>query len=168
MSRLVTALTLSSLFLVALQLDVFSGLRFFGAVIMLVCLWPFCIAVVGLPGPALIFGAVVGFLFDSRAATPFGLTVVVNLIIAFGVSRLAAEGVGDLDSSAWWMTPVMASLTGLATPLLMALLASVTLNTTFWHGSLPASMLVNAVAFGLLVRPVSRFVQWATNEGRRR
>jgi cell shape-determining protein MreD len=166
-SRLLAVLTLGSLFLVALQLDVFSGLRFFGVVVMLVWLWPFCLAVVGLGAPALVWGGVVGLLFDAGATTPFGLTVVVNLVIAFGVSRLANEGVGDLDSSAWWMTPLMAAVVGCGAPLLAAVLATATLNTALWHGSLLATMLVNAVAFAVLARPVARLVQRFVGVGRR-
>ena len=53
-----------------------------------------------------------GVFFDTHATTPFGLTAMVGVVLAYGASRLGKEGVGDLDSAAWWVTPILAAARG--------------------------------------------------------
>ena len=77
-------------------------------------------------------------------------------LLAYGASRLGKEGVGDLDSAAWWVTPVLAAGAGLVAPVIFTVGGIGVLNFSLWHGSLLNSMVVNGVAFLVLARPVSR------------
>ena len=106
--------TLVTLLIVALQLSVFSSLR--------VCRGRDHdrVAVAARDGTcgthvigAVECAVVAGVFFDTHAVTPFGLTAVVALALAYGASRLGKEGVGDLDSAAWWVTPLIAAVGGL-------------------------------------------------------
>ena len=168
MSRALLALSLLGLFLVAIQLDILSDLRVAGVVIMAIWLWPFCIAIIGQTTAAIISGVALGLLFDAHTSTPFGLTAVVGGLIAFGSIRLAREGVGDLEGAAWWMTPLLAAIVGFLAPLLFVLMGIFTLDFSLWHGSLVASMLVNALFFALLARPAARLIEFASGTTRRR
>jgi len=107
-TRALIPVTVVTMFIVGVQLSVFSNWRFAGVVFMLVWLWPFALG--SRLHDALDLGAVVaGVFFDTHAATPFGLTAMVGVVLAFGASRLGKEGVGDLDSAAWWVTPILAA-----------------------------------------------------------
>ena len=156
MRRALGPLAVVTVFVVALQLAVLTTLRFAGTVVMLVWLWPLAVGLAGYTGLALVAAGVAGFLFDTHATTPFGLSALVALVLAYGASRLGKEGVGDLDSAAWWVTPVLAGLGGLVAPALYVILGAVALNFNLWRGSVGAMMVVNAVAFFLLARPVTR------------
>ena len=111
-------LIIATLFVVGLQLAVFTTLRVEGAVIMLVWLWPLAMGLAGYTGLALVAAVVAGVFFDTHATTPFGLSVLVALSLAYGASRLGREGVGDLDSAAWWVTPLLGALAGFIAPAL--------------------------------------------------
>jgi len=50
------------------------------------------------------------------------------------------------------------------TPLVFAIAATFVFDTAPWHGSLPASMVVNAIAFAVAARPLARLVEVATGE----
>ena len=168
MSRALLALSLLGLFLVAIQLDILSSLRVAGVVVMAIWLWPFCIAIVGQATAAMVSGVALGLLFDAHTATPFGLTAVVGGLIAFGSIRLAREGAGDLEGAAWWMTPLMAAIVGFLAPLLFVVVGIFTLDFSLWHGSLIASMVVNALFFAVLARPVARLIAFSSGTTRRR
>lgn len=168
MTRSVVPVTLVTLFLVALQLSVLSSLRFAGVVVMLVWLWPLCLGLVGRTGLGLWSALVAGVFFDTHAVTPFGLSAVVALALTYSASRLGKEGVGDLDSAAWWVTPLLAAVGGFAAPALYVAAGVFVLNFSLWRNSLVPMMVVNAVAFMFLARPVTRVALWSTGLGRLR
>lgn len=149
-------ITLATLVVVGVQFAVFTQWRFAGVVVMLVWLWPVAVGLTGLTSLALFAGALAGVLFDAQSATPFGLSALVGLILAYGASRLGKEGVGDLDSAALWVTPLLAAAAGFVAPLLFVIGGVFALNFSLWRGSLVNSMLVNAAAYFVLARPVTR------------
>ncbi len=157
MSQTRGLIILATLGIVGVQLTVFTQWRFDGAVVMLVWLWPLAVGLTGLTSLALVVGIVTGLLFDAQSATPFGLSALVAVALAFVASRLGKEGVGDLDSAAIWVTPGIAAVGGLLAPALYVASGVFALNFSLWHGSVINSMLVNAVAFAVLARPVTRF-----------
>ena len=163
-------ITLVTLIVVAVQFAVFTEWRFAGVVVMLVWLWPVAVGLTGLTSLALFAGLLSGLLFDAQSATPFGLSALVGLLMAYFASRLGKEGVGDLDSAALWVTPALAAAAGFIAPLIFVVSGVFALNFSLWRGSLLDSMLVNAVAFFLLARPVTRvaFAMSATARRARR
>ena len=165
MSRALVPATVVSLFVVALQLSIFSTLRFSGVVIMLVWLWPLAMGLAGFTVLSLWSAFVTGVLFDTHASTPFGLTALVGLILAYGASRLGKEGVGDLDSAALWVTPALAATGGFVAPLLYAVGGFLTLHFSLWRGGTVLMMVANAIAFLVLARPVSRLARVVGNVG---
>jgi cell shape-determining protein MreD len=166
-SRALVPVTVVSLVIVALQLSILSTLRFSGVVVMLVWLWPFAMGLAGFTVLSMWSAFVTGVFFDTHASTPFGLTALVGVVLAYGASRLGKEGVGDLDSAAWWVTPVLAAGGGLVAPLLYAVGGFLTLHFSLWRGGTLAMMAVNAVAFLVLARPVSRVARLVGNVGAR-
>lgn len=160
MSKALIPVTLVTLVMVAIQLSVFSGLRFAGVVVMVVWLWPFALGLAGFTALSLWSAVVAGVFFDTHVTTPFGLTALVALVLAYGASRLGREGVGDLDSAAWWVTPLLAAIAGFVAPALFVGASFLTLNFSLWRDSLVAAMVVNAVAFFVLARPVTRLALW--------
>lgn len=165
MRRVLVPVTLATLFVVAIQLSVFSGLRFSGVVIMIVWLWPLVMGLSGLTALSMWCALVAGVFFDTHASTPFGLTAVVALLLAYGASRLGREGVGDLDSAAWWVTPLIAAAAGFVAPLIFVGASFFTFNFSLWRDSLFAAMVVNAAAFFVLARPMARVAFWLSNLG---
>ena len=165
MRRVLVPVTVVTLIIVAIQLVVFSSLRFSGVVVMLVWLWPLSMGLAGLTTLSLWCALVAGVFFDTHATTPFGLTAIVALLLAYGASRLGREGVGDLDSAAWWVTPLIAAAAGFVAPALFVGASFFTLNFSLWRDSLVAAMVVNAVAFFVLARPMTRLARWAGNVG---
>ncbi len=159
MTRALIPVTVVTMFVVGVQLAVFSTWRIAGVVFMLVWLWPFTLGLAGFTTLSLWAAVVGGVFFDTHATTPFGLTAMVGVVIAFGASRLGKEGVGDLDSAAWWVTPILAAVAGAAAPVIYTIGGVGVLNFSLWHGSLADSMVVNAVAFFVLARPVSRLAR---------
>ena len=156
MRRAIAPVTLMTFIVVGFQLAIFSTLRFEGVVVMLVWLWPLCVGLAGFTSLALTAALIAGLFVDTHATTPFGLTAIVGLILAYSASRLGREGVGDLDSAAWWVTPLLAALGGFCAPALYTFFGFFTLNFGLWRGSLANAMVVNAVAFFVLARPVTR------------
>jgi rod shape-determining protein MreD len=156
-----------SVLITGLQLAVFSSWRFAGVVVMLVWLWPVCLGLAGSGPQAITGGAVSGFLFDAHAQTHFGLTAVVGASIGYAVSRLGREGVGDLDSAALWVAPIIGAAAGFVTPVLYVVGGVVFLDFDLWRGSLLAMMVVNATAFFLLVRPLTRLARILAAYGQR-
>lgn len=165
MRRALVPVTIATLFVVALQLSVFSSLRFAGVVVMIVWLWPFAVGLAGLTALSLWSALVAGVFFDTHSTTPFGLSALVAVLIAYGASRLGREGVGDLDSAAWWVTPLIAAAAGFVAPALFVAASFVTLNFSLWRDSLFSAMVVNAVAFFVLARPATRLARWLGNLG---
>lgn len=165
MKKVLVPVTLVTLVIVAIQLSVFSGLRFAGVVVMIVWLWPFSMGLAGLTRLSLWCALVAGVFFDTHSTTPFGLTAIVAVLLAYGASRLGREGVGDLDSAAWWVTPALAASAGFVAPLIFVGGSFFTFNFSLWRDSLLASMVVNAVAFFILARPVTRLARWVGNLG---
>jgi hypothetical protein len=163
--RVLVPVTLVTLIIVAIQLSVFSSLRFAGVVVMIVWLWPLAMGLAGLTAPALWSALVAGVFFDTHATTPFGLTAVVAILLAYGASRLGREGVGDLDSAAWWVTPLIAAGAGFVAPALFVGASFFTLNFSLWRDSLLAAMVVNAIAFFVLARPMTRLARWVASPG---
>jgi len=159
--------TIVTLFVVAIQLDILSSLRFAGTVIMLVWLWPVAMGLAGFTNLALYVALLGGVLIDTHATTPFGLTSVVGLVLAYSASLLGREGVGDLDSAAYWVTPVLAGVAGFVAPLLYTLGGVFAFNFELWRGSLAAMMVVNAVAFVVLARIVTRAARAVASPGER-
>ncbi len=169
MTRAIVPVAFVTLAIVGIQLAVLSALRVDGVVVMLVWLWPFVVGLTGYTGLAIWSAVLSGLFFDTHSAAPFGLTIVVAVALAYFASRLGREGVGDLESAAWWVTPVLAALAGLLAPACYVMLGYVELNFGLWRGSVLASMEVNAVAFFILARPSARLARrLARTEGRRR
>ncbi|MGA2294591.1 MAG: hypothetical protein ABSG24_05120 [Acidimicrobiales bacterium] len=156
-----------TLFIEAVQLTVLSSLRIEGVVVMLVWLWPLCMGLTGFTSLALVTALVAGVFFDTHATTPFGLTALVALVLAYGASRLGREGVGDLDSAAWWVTPFLAALGGFAAPLIYIVAGTGTLDFNLWRGSVLMMMFINAGAFFVLARPMTRLARVIANAGER-
>ena len=165
MRRALAPAALVTLFVVAIQLEIFSSLRLSGVVFMLVWLWPLCVGLAGFTSLAIFVALLGGILFDTHAATPFGITVVVGVLLGYGASRLGREGVGDLDSAAIWVTPLIAAIGGFLAPVLYVGGGFFELNFGLWRGSLLSSMFVNAGAFFLFSRPVSRFAKLVVGVG---
>jgi hypothetical protein len=65
------------------------------------------------------------------------------------------------------VTPILAGGAGLAAPVLFTAGGVGVLNFSLWHGSLVDSMVVNAVAFFVLARPVSRLARMVGRVGAR-
>ena len=166
MTRALIPVAVVTMFLVGIQLAIFSNLRFAGVVFMLVWLWPFTLGLAGFTTLSIVAALIGGVFFDTHAATPFGLTAMVGIVLAYGASRLGKEGVGDLDSAAWWVTPVLAAA-GAAAPVIYTAGGVGVLNFTLWRGSLVNMVVVNAVAFFLLARPVSRLARSVGRVGAR-
>lgn len=156
MRKPLVPLALVTLLVVGLQLAIFTTLRFEGVVVMLVWLWPLTMGLAGFTSLALVAAVFAGLFFDTHGATPIGLSAVVAVLLAYGASRLGREGVGDLDSAAWWVTPALCALAGFVAPLLFVILGFFVLNFGLWRGSVLQAMVVNAVAFFILARPVTR------------
>ncbi|MGH3732343.1 MAG: hypothetical protein ACRDVC_03065 [Acidimicrobiales bacterium] len=168
MRRVLVPVTLVTLLIVAVQLSIFSSLRVEGVVVMIVWLWPLAVGLAGMTTLALWSAVVAGVFFDTHTVTPFGLTAAVALVLAYGSSRLGKEGVGDLDSAAWWVTPLIAAAAGFFAPALFVGASFFTLDFSLWRDSLLTAMMVNAVAFFVLARPMTRLAHWAGNFGTRR
>jgi cell shape-determining protein MreD len=166
-TRALIPVTVVTMFIVGVQLSVFSTWRFAGVVFMLVWLWPFALGLAGFTTLAIWAAVVGGVFFDTHTTTPFGLTAMVAVILAYGASRLGKEGVGDLDSAAWWVTPVLAAAAGAAAPVIYTAGGIGVLNFSLWHGSLVDSVVVNALAFFVLARPVSRLARMVGRFGAR-
>jgi cell shape-determining protein MreD len=164
-SRALIPVTVVTLFIVALQLSILSPLRFAGVVVMLVWLWPFALGLGGFTVLSVWSAVVAGVFFDTHAVTPFGLTAVVGVLLAYGASRLGKEGVGDLDSAAWWVTPALSAGAGFAAPLMYVIGGFVTFHFSMWRAGTLASMVVNALAFLILARPVARIARFVGNVG---
>ncbi|MGA7835325.1 MAG: hypothetical protein WCA31_08975 [Acidimicrobiales bacterium] len=165
MRKALVPVTLVTLLLVAVQLSIFSSWRFAGVVVMIVWLWPLAVGLTGLTTLALWSAIVAGVFFDTHATTPFGLTALVALILAYSASRLGREGVGDLDSAAWWVTPLIAAAFGFIAPAIFVGASFFTFNFSLWRDSLVAAMMVNAAAFFILARPMTRLARWVGNIG---
>jgi hypothetical protein len=163
--RVLVSVTVVTLLVVALQLSIFSAWRFAGVVVMLVWLWPLAVGLAGLTALSLWCALLAGVFFDTHTTTPFGLTALVALALAYGASRLGREGVGDLESAAWWVTPLLAAGAGFVAPLLYVGATFLTFNFSLWRDGLLAAMVVNAVAFFLLARPMTRLARWVGNLG---
>jgi cell shape-determining protein MreD len=157
--------TFATLLIVAVQLSIFSSWRFAGVVVMIVWLWPLAVGLTGFTTLAMWSALVAGVFFDTHSTTPFGLTALVAVALAYGASRLGREGVGDLDSAAWWMTPLIAAAAGFVAPALFVGASFFTFNFSLWRDGLLAAMIVNAVAFFILARPVTRLARWVANVG---
>lgn len=156
MRRALVPVALATILVVAVQLAVLTSLRVAGVVLMLVWLWPLAMGLAGYTGLALVAAGVSGLFFDTHATTPFGLSVLVGAALAWGASRLGKEGVGDLDSAAWWVTPALGAVGGVLAPALFVALGTLTLDFGLWRGSLVEAMVVNGVGFFVLARPATR------------
>lgn len=161
MRRALVPVTFVTMVMLGIQLSVLSSLRFAGVVVMVIWLWTFCLGLAGYGVLALWAALVSGIFFDTHTTTPFGLTAVVGVLISFAATRLGREGVGDLDSAAWWVTPLLAAGAGFVAPLLYTISGFGALNFSLWRGSVGAMMDVNAVAFFFLARPVTRLAKLA-------
>jgi len=77
---------------------------------------------------------------------------------------LGREGVGDFGSSAWWVAPAIGAGIGFVAPLVFAFTGLVIGNFGLWHGNLGNAMVVNALAFFLLTRPLGRVARWLAGD----
>jgi hypothetical protein len=123
------------------------------------------VGLAGYTSLALFVALLGGIMFDTHATTPFGLTALVGMVLGYAASRLGREGVGDLDSAAIWVTPVIAAVGGFMAPLLYVGGGYFELNFGLWRGSLLSSMFINAGAFFLFSRWVSRFAKLVGSVG---
>jgi hypothetical protein len=153
------ALAIATVVVVAIQITLVSPVRVGGVVIMVVWLWAMVLGLSVRPVLAITLAAVAGVLFDSFCATPFAATGVVGAALAWGIGRMAREGIGDLDASAWWVPPSLMALGGAIAPAAYVIVAGVLGQMGYWRGSLVTMMVVNSVAFFVLARPVARVAQ---------
>ena len=167
MSRALVPVTFVTLIVVGFQLAILTTMRIDGVVVMLVWLWPLCMGLAGFSSLSFVTAVVAGLFLDTHAATPFGLTAVVGLGLAYVASRLGREGIGDLDSAAWWVTPLIALAGGFLAPALYVALGAIELNFGLWRGSLVPAMIVNAGAFFILARPATRVARSVGRFGER-
>ncbi len=142
--------------LVALQVVAISDWRIGGAVIVVPWMWAFALGLTGQRLLAILGGVVAGVLFDAYLATPFGASAVLGALVGLAASALGREGVGDLDSAAWWVTPGLGLMTGLFAPLVFVVAAAVEGSTHLYQNGLVPSMIVNALGFAVLARPLTR------------
>jgi penicillin-binding protein 2 len=115
-TRGVVVLSVATIFVVALQVAIVSPLRVWGVVVMVVWLWPLVLGLTSSTLVAVSAGFVTGLLFDAHTVTPFGLTGVIGALLAWFISLLAREGVGDLDSAAWWVPALLVGAGGTGGP----------------------------------------------------
>jgi hypothetical protein len=152
---------LVSLVVVAFQIAVFSTIQINGVVIMFVWLWPLCVGLAGSTTAAIMSGSVAGVFFDTHTATPFGLSAVVAVLIAYLAVRLGREGVGDLESAAWWVAPAIAAVGGFFAPAVFVISGFFLLDFGLWRGSVLEAMMINSLAFFILARPLIRVARWS-------
>ncbi|MBU6233030.1 MAG: hypothetical protein KJS64_02135 [Acidobacteria bacterium] len=155
---------LASVFVVALQTAIVSSYRIAGIAVMIVWLWPLCVGLVGNTPSGIVAGATSGLLFDTHVATPFGLFTVTGALIGYAAGLLGREDLGDLRGAAWWMPLLIGGSCGLITPLVFVILGFCFGDIQLWRGDVGATMVVNAFAFGLLLRPAVRMVRIAVGE----
>jgi hypothetical protein len=65
------------------------------------------------------------------------------------------------------VTPLIGALGGFAAPVLYTIGAFITLNFSIWRGSLLQSVVVNAVAFFFMARPMMRLARAVGTLGER-
>jgi hypothetical protein len=145
-----------SLFVAAVQLSLVSPFRIAGVTVMVTWLWPAVVGILGGVLPALVAGLVTGLFFDAQVATPLGLLTAVTLIVAGVMGLLGREGVGDFRAAAWWVAPLLGAAVGFVAPLLVAVAGMVVGDFGLWRASLGNTMVVNALAFAVLIRPLGR------------
>lgn len=162
MSRALVPAVVVTLFIVGVQLAVLTNLRVAGVVVMAVWLWPLAVGLSGSTALGVIVASVGGLCVDAHAITPFGLTAVVGGLVAWVAARLGREGIGDLESAAWWVTPILGAIVGLLAPALYVILGAVVLNFSLWRGSVLDAMWVNAIAFAVFARPLARLGRTVT------
>ena len=170
MKTWVPRIALASIVIVAIQTTVVSPYRIAGIAIMLVWLWPLCAGLLGDQRSGVVAGFLSGLLFDAHVATPFGLFAVVGALVGYVAGMLGREDLGDLRGAVWWMPLAIGGGFGLATPLVLVIAGFFFGDIQLWRGDVGATMVVNAVAFGLLLRPgvaVSRVVVGSVNGSRR-
>ncbi len=165
MSRGFVTLALATLVIVGFQLAIVSPLRVGGVVVMVVWLWPLVLGLTGSTAVAVVTGFASGLLFDVHTITPLGLTGVVGALLAWAISMLAKEGVGDLDGAAFWVPPLLIGLGGLLAPLAYVTLGAMVGQVDLWRASLVETMLVNFVVFLLLARPLGRVAERLAQSG---
>jgi rod shape-determining protein MreD len=99
-------------------------------------------------------GFVGGAVADLFLPAPFGLTALVAVFAGYATGRLGEEGVGDLGGAAWGVAPALGVATGLVAPLVYAVLAAIGGHRSYLSINLLVVSGLDAVACGLLVRPV--------------
>ncbi len=149
--------------LVALQVVVISDWRIAGAVIVVPWMWAFALGMTGQRSLAVATGVVAGLLFDAYVATPFGASAILGALVGWSASALGQEGVGDLDSANWWVTPGLGLVTGFAAPLVFVIAAMFEGRFHLYQNGLVPSMLVNALGFAFLARPLTRMALLVTS-----
>lgn len=165
MTRAIVATAVASVLLVAVQIALISPLRIEGVVVMLVWLWPLALGLTGSTALAVGAGLFTGLLFDAHTVTPFGLSALVGALLAWGISVLAREGIADLEAAAWWLPSALFGAAGLCAPALYVSLAALSGHVAVWQDSLVAMMIVNAVAFLILARPLSLLARRVARAG---
>jgi hypothetical protein len=63
------------------------------------------------------------------------------------------------------VTPVIGAAAGFVAPAIFVGASFFTLNFSLWRDSLLPAMVVNAVAFAVLARPMTRLAHWSVNLG---
>lgn len=166
----VPRVVLASIVVVALQTTVVSPARIAGIAIMAVWLWPLSVGLFGDQNSGVVAGVVTGFLFDTHVATPFGLFTVVGGIVGYVAGMLGREDLGDLRGAVWWMPLAIGGGFGFVTPVVFVIVGFFFGDIQLWRGDVGATMVVNALAFGLLLRPsvaMTRVLVGSVSESRR-
>lgn len=170
MKSWIPRVALASVVIVAAQTTVVSPYRIAGIAIMVVWLWPLCVGLIGDQTAGVVAGVVSGFLFDAHVATPFGLFTVVGALVGYVAGILGREDLGDLRGSVWWMPLLIGGGFGFVTPIVLVVIGFFFGDIHLWRGDVGATMVVNAVALSLLLRPgvaLSRIIVGSITEGRR-
>ena len=170
MKTWVPRVAIASIVIVSVQTTIVSPYRIAGIAIMLVWLWPLCVGLLGDQRSGVVAGVISGLLFDAHVATPFGLFAVVGGVVGYVAVLLGREDLGDLRGAVWWMPLAIGGGFGLATPIVLVVIGFFFGGTQLWRGDVGATMVINALAFGIFLRPAvaaSRIMVGPVNEARR-
>ena len=157
-------IALASVLIVAVQVAAVSNYRIAGITVMIVWLWPVIVGLLGASLPGIVAGAVSGFLFDTHVATPFGLFTITGMVLGWAAGQLGREGIGDFDAAAWWMPTLIGAGFGFLGPVVLVVFSFLVGDAHLWRGDVGATMVINGIAFAILVRPAARLARVLTGD----
>jgi rod shape-determining protein MreD len=142
------------------QLCVLDGVRIHGAHPDAMLLIGIAVGATRGPGKGAAVGFVAGLVTDLFVVTPFGLSALAFSLVGFAVGMLEAS----LVRPSWWLGPLAAAVASGAGVVLFAVVGATVGQSQMVHDNLAASVVVVAVANGILAVPAMRLVSWALPE----